>query len=141
MNKHNGRENASAPFATAIGRTRYVVLLAVVAVMLVSTSLFLLGTVGAAKTIFIMWNDLVTNGEAGSTEQIVESLSIIGVMLRAVVFYIIGVGLYSLFIAPLNLTVGVIHDSNSPSILATHPFSSLPLVAGNALFPLYRRRL
>jgi uncharacterized membrane protein YqhA len=37
----------------------------------------------------------------------VQSLSIIGVMLRAVVFYIIGVGLYSFFIATLNLTTAL----------------------------------
>ena len=90
-----------------IGRSRYVVLVAVAAVMLVSISLFLLGTVGAVKSVIGSWSDLFNQGEAGSTSQILESLSIIGVMLRAVVFYIIGVGLYSLFIAPLNLTVAL----------------------------------
>lgn len=90
-----------------IGRSRYVVLVAVVAVMLVSLSLFLLGTIGAAKLIYSSWMEFAFEGEAGSTKQIVESLSIIGVMLRAVVFYIIGVGLYSLFIAPLNLTTAL----------------------------------
>jgi uncharacterized membrane protein YqhA len=96
-----------AGFGRVIARTRYVVLLAVVAVMLVSISLFLLGTVGAVKSVISSWNELATRGEAGSTEQIVESLAIIGVMLRAVVFYLIGVGLYSLFIAPLNLTTAL----------------------------------
>ena len=46
-------------------------------------------------------------GDTGGTELVVETLAVIGVMLRAVVFYIIGVGLYSLFIAPLNLTVAL----------------------------------
>lgn len=96
-----------AGFGRLIGRSRYVVLLAVVAVMLVSVSLFLLGTIGAVKSILGSWNELAARGEAGSTEQIVESLAIIGVMLRAVVFYLIGVGLYSLFIAPLNLTTAL----------------------------------
>lgn len=96
-----------------IGRSRYVVLVAVVAVMLVSLSLFLLGTIGAAKLIYSSWMEFALYGEAGSTEQIVESLSIIGVMLRAVVFYIIGVGLYSLFIAPLNLTTALGMESLS----------------------------
>ncbi len=102
--------NNNAPlsgFGRLIGRSRYVVLLAVVAVMLVSVSLFLLGTIGAVKSIIDSWGELAARGEAGSTEQIVESLAIIGVMLRAVVFYLIGVGLYSLFIAPLNLTTAL----------------------------------
>lgn len=94
-------------FGRLIGRSRYVVLLAVVAVMLVSVSLFLLGTIGAVKSILNSWGELASRGEAGSTEQIVESLAVIGVMLRAVVFYLIGVGLYSLFIAPLNLTTAL----------------------------------
>lgn len=96
-----------------IGRSRYVVLVAVVAVLLVSLSLFLLGTIGAAKSIYNSWSEFYFQGEAGSTKQIVESLSIIGVMLRAVVFYIIGVGLYSLFIAPLNLTTALGMESLS----------------------------
>ena len=96
-----------------IGRSRYFVLIPVIAVMLVSLSLFLLGTIGAAKSIYNSWAEFVYLGEAGSTKQIVESLSIIGVMLRAVIFYIIGVGLYSLFIAPLNLTTALGMESLS----------------------------
>lgn len=108
MAADNGNNNAPlAGFGRLIGRSRYVVLLAVVAVMLVSVSLFLLGTIGAVKSILNSWGELASRGEAGSTEQIVESLAVIGVMLRAVVFYIIGVGLYSLFIAPLNLTTAL----------------------------------
>lgn len=90
-----------------IGRSRYVVLVAVIAVMLVSMSLFLLGTIGAIKLVAQSWLSFFSQGEAGSTEQIVNSLSIIGVMLRAVVFYLIGVGLFSLFISPLNLSVAL----------------------------------
>lgn len=108
MRAEDGSNNVPlAGFGRLIGRSRYVVLLAVVAVMLVSVSLFLLGTIGAAKSIFNSWGELASRGEAGSTEQIVESLAVIGVMLRAVVFYLIGVGLYSLFIAPLNLTTAL----------------------------------
>lgn len=36
-----------------------------------------------------------------------EFLEIVSVMLKAVVFYLIGVGLYSLFTSPLNLTVSL----------------------------------
>ena len=102
-NQSNFLEN----LGNIIGRSRFVVLVAVVAVMLVSMSLFLLGTIGAAKLVYQSWAEFFYQGEAGSTEQIVNSLSIIGVMLRAVVFYLIGVGLFSLFIAPLNLTAAL----------------------------------
>lgn len=108
MHSDGGNNNAPlSGFGRLIGRTRYVVLLAVVAVLLVSVSLFLLGAIGAVRSVISSWNELASRGEAGSTEQIVESLAVIGVMLRAVVFYLIGVGLYSLFIAPLNLTTAL----------------------------------
>lgn len=103
----NNQSNFLENLGNFIGRSRYVVLVAVLAVMLVSMSLFLLGTIGAAKLIYQSWLEFFYQGEAGSTEQIVDSLSIIGVMLRAVVFYLIGVGLFSLFIAPLNLTAAL----------------------------------
>ncbi len=90
-----------------IGRSRYVVILAVVAVLLLSMSLFLLGTVSAAQSIVRAWSSLLQRGDSNETEIVVETLSVIGVMLRAVVFYIIGVGLYSLFITPLNLTAAL----------------------------------
>lgn len=106
-NNESQEDQPFAGFGRLIGRSRYVVLLAVVAVMLVSVSLFILGAIGACKSIYTSWSALFAEGDAGSTEQVVQSLSIIGVMLRAVVFYLIGVGLYSLFIAPLNLTVAL----------------------------------
>ncbi len=101
-----------APFSQAIGRTRFVVLLAIIAVMLVAVSLFLLGTVQAAIGIWHAWSEvlrgaLTTENQAGTTRLTVEFLELVSVMLKAVVFYIIGVGLYSLFIAPLNLTVSL----------------------------------
>ncbi|AIZ46437.1 hypothetical protein QR90_03675 [Deinococcus radiopugnans] len=92
-------------FSAAIGRTRFVVLIAVVAVLLVSFSLFLQGTVLALSTLYGSWHDTFTNGiqsQRGSLA--IEFLEIVSTMLKAVVFYLIGVGLYSLFISPLNLT-------------------------------------
>lgn len=103
-------ENFNKPLAglgRAIGRSRYVVILAVIAVMLLSMSLFLLGTISTVQTIVRAWTELFQRGDTGGTELVIETLSVIGVMLRAVVFYIIGVGLYSLFITPLNLTVAL----------------------------------
>jgi uncharacterized membrane protein YqhA len=96
----------SGPFSEAIGRTRYIVLLAVVAVLLVAVSLFLLGTIQAVLAVWNAWSG-VLRGELGTTDLTVTFLEIVSVMLKAVVFYIIGVGLYSLFIAPLNLTVSL----------------------------------
>ena len=97
---------APTPFSQSIGRTRYIVLLAVAAVLLVAVSLFLLGTLQAIIGVWHAWSR-VLQGELGTTDLTVEFLEIVSVMLKAVVFYIIGVGLYSLFIAPLNLTVSL----------------------------------
>jgi uncharacterized membrane protein YqhA len=95
-----------SPFARAIGRSRFVVIIAVAAVMIVALSLFLLGTMLAAVSVWHAWKG-VFEGQIGSTDLTVEFLEVVSVMLKAVVFYIIGVGLYSLFIAPLNLTVAL----------------------------------
>ncbi len=101
------QQSRSDAIGAIIGRSRYVVIIAVVAVMLLSVSLFLLGTVSAVQSVVRAWRDLIARGDTGGTELIVETLAVIGVMLRAVVFYIIGVGLYSLFIKPLNLTTAL----------------------------------
>ncbi|WP_369409396.1 YqhA family protein [Deinococcus arboris] len=92
-------------FSEVIGRTRFVVLIAVIAVLLVSFSLFLQGTLLALVTIWDSWRDTFVEGVASQKGDLaVEFLEIVSTMLKAVVFYLIGVGLYSLFITPLNLT-------------------------------------
>ncbi|ACO47461.1 YqhA family protein [Deinococcus deserti] len=92
-------------FSDLIGRTRFVVLIAVIAVLLVSFSLFLQGTFLALHTIYETWHDMLTKGISSQSGTLaVEFLEVVGTMLKAVVFYLIGVGLYSLFIKPLNLT-------------------------------------
>ncbi len=96
-----------AAFGRIVGKSRYVVLVAVVAVLLVSLTLFLLGALNAFSVMWRAWAEAITHGEFASTDLLVEILGVIDVMLRAVVFYIIGVGLYSLFIAPLNLTAAL----------------------------------
>lgn len=93
-------------FSQIIGHSRYIVLLAVVAVMLVALSLFLFGAVEAIAGIWRAWGDLLS-GDLGATRLTVEFLEVVSVMLKAVVFYIIGVGLYSLFVAPLNITISL----------------------------------
>ncbi len=93
-------------FSYAIGRTRFVVLLAVIAVMLVALSLFLLGAMQAVMGVYHAWSE-VARGRYESTNLTVEFLEVVSVMLKAVVFYIIGVGLYSLFIGRLNVTAAL----------------------------------
>ncbi len=97
---------APAPFASVVGRARFVVLLAVAAVMLVSIALFVLGTVLAVTNVWHAF-EAVLHGDLGSTDLTIEMLEIVSVMLKAVVFYIVGVGFYSLFIAPLNVTAAL----------------------------------
>jgi len=107
--KIENQEEPHVKFAAlghAIGRTRYVVLIAVVAVLLVAFSLFMMGAIEAIKAVWQAWPGLL-QGKTNESRLTVEFLQIVSIMLKAVVFYIIGVGLYSLFITPLNLTVSL----------------------------------
>lgn len=99
----NGHDS---PFARLIGRSRVVVILAVIAVLLSAFSLFLLGSLIALETVYSSWWG-VLQGTVGATDLTVRFLEIVSVMLKAVVFYLIGVGFYSLFISPLNLTIAL----------------------------------
>ncbi|MFO7189047.1 MAG: YqhA family protein [Pseudomonadota bacterium] len=92
--------------ARLIGRSRLIVLVAVVAVLLAAFSLFLLGAIIALKTVAEAWQGVLA-ATLGPTDLTVRFLEIVSVMLKAVVFYLIGVGFYSLFISPLNLTVAM----------------------------------
>lgn len=89
-----------------LGRSRFVVLIAVAAVMLVALSLFLLGTAEAIIAVWKAWQKMFS-GNLHAADLTVEFLEIVTVMMKAVVFYLIGVGLYSLFITPLNVTVAL----------------------------------
>jgi len=99
------------PLSQTLGRTRYIVLVAVIAVMLVAITLFLLGAIQAVLGVWAAWRDGFKTGFAptpeNSTNLTVEFLELVSLMLKAVVFYIVGIGLYSLFIAPLNVTVAL----------------------------------
>lgn len=110
-------DHPPTPFSRAIGRSRYIVLLAVASVLLVAVALFLIGIVQAVMGIWGAGVSVVTGVGKGHFEALtltISFLEIVSTMLKAVVFYIIGVGLYSLFIAPLNLTVSLgvetLHD-------------------------------
>jgi uncharacterized membrane protein YqhA len=100
------RPAPTAPFARAVGGTRFVVLLAVGAVLLVAIALFVLGTVLAVVTVGHAVGAAL-RGQLSSTDLTVEFLEIVSVLLKAVIFYIIGVGFYSLFVAPISLPVAL----------------------------------
>ncbi|AWN23268.1 hypothetical protein DKM44_08540 [Deinococcus irradiatisoli] len=102
----SSNDHPPTPFSRAIGQSRYIVLLAVASVLLVAVALFMIGVVQAATGI---WSavKIVYKGPFEATTLTISFLEIVSTMLKAVVFYIIGVGLYSLFIAPLNLTLSL----------------------------------
>lgn len=105
--RHEGDAPATVGrFSQIVGRSRFIVVLAVGAVMLVAVSLFLIGTIQAVLGVWHAWQGVVA-GDASNTALTVEFLEIVSLMLKAVVFYIIGVGLWSLFVAPLNITVSL----------------------------------
>jgi uncharacterized membrane protein YqhA len=94
------------PFARLIGRSRVIVVVAVVAVLLASFSVFLLGAWLTLQDIWHAWTG-VLSGREHATDLTIRFLEIVTLMLKAVFFYLIGVGLYSLFISPLNVTVAL----------------------------------
>lgn len=95
-----------SPFARFIGRSRVVVVVAVVAVLVSAFSIFLLGAWLALHNTWQAWAGVLA-GELESTDLTIRFLQIVTLMLKAVFFYLIGVGLYSLFISPLNVTVAL----------------------------------
>lgn len=109
MNR-DGSSKPSSPddslFSRALSGSRFVVLLAVVAILLVAVSLFLQTAILAVTHIWEAWSGL-GRGKLAVSDLSVTFLELVHVMLEAVVFYLIGVGFYSLFIAPLNLAVAL----------------------------------
>ncbi|HEX2524796.1 MAG TPA: YqhA family protein [Geminicoccus sp.] len=96
-----------AGLGRAVGKTRYVVLVAVAAVLLISLTLFLLGAAEGIQITVEAWHAAFSRHEFASTDLTVKFLAVISTMLKAVVMYLVGVGLYSLFIEPLNLTAAL----------------------------------
>jgi uncharacterized membrane protein YqhA len=100
------RPPRDSALAWAIGRARLLVVVAVIAVLLASFSLFLLGALLAATTMLESWQSALAL-QLQPAELTLRFLHIVTVMMKAVFFYLIGVGLYSLFISPLNVTVAL----------------------------------
>lgn len=97
--------DALGTLGQVIGHTRFVVLIAVIAVLMVAVSLFVLGAVQAITTVWQAWVNTFHGDQAPHLSA--DFLGIVIIMLEAVVFFVIGVGLYSLFIAPLNLAIAL----------------------------------
>ncbi|MGH6611846.1 MAG: YqhA family protein [Burkholderiaceae bacterium] len=110
--KPNGDPPRFVMLGQWIGRLRLVVLIPVLAVLLAALSLFVLGSVQAVTGVWIAWSDVFEGGVPPDLS--VSFLKNVIVVLEAVAFFLIGVGLYSLFIAPLNLAIALgvhtLHD-------------------------------
>ena len=94
--------DAPAPLSRAVGFTRYIILLVVGSVLFVAISICLVAPV---LTLGNLWN-VVQEGAGGSLaghEGILRVLDLVIVMLEVVTFYLVGIGLYHLFIGPLPL--------------------------------------
>jgi uncharacterized membrane protein YqhA len=101
---------APAPLSRAVGFTRYVILLVIASVLFAAISICL---VAPLLTLGNLWNvaqEGVTGSLAGH-EGILRVLDLVIVMLEVVAFYLVGVGLYHLFIAPLPLAQRIGLDS------------------------------
>lgn len=103
-------------YVTVIGKTRFIVLLAVAAVLLIAVALFVLASALAVIGVVAAFADAF-KGNLDSNELTVDFLEVVSLLLKAVIFYVVGVGLYSLFIQPLNLTAALgietFHDLES----------------------------
>ena len=100
--RHPDPITARAPGRLAIAYTRYMVLLAVWSLLLVAMAVWVLG---AFATFATLWSavQLATRGELVGHEPALAALNLVVIMLEAVVFYLVGIGLYHLFIAPIAL--------------------------------------
>ena len=90
-----------------LGRSRYLVFVAVLAVMLTAFSLFLIGAIQAVDALYNAWSLVLAGTFSPHGISMSLNLNVVSTMLEAVVFYLVGVGLYSLFISPLNVAVAL----------------------------------
>ena len=91
----------------ALGRSRYLVFIAVLSVMFTAFSLFLIGAIESIIALYHSWSDVIQGTFSSHGIAMSRDLNAVSTMLEAVVFYLVGVGLYSLFISPLNVAVAL----------------------------------
>ena len=92
-----------------IENTHYVVLLAVLAVLAISMTIFIFGAIESAIKIKNLLKQADLSSHVLTITLVVDFLEIISDMLKAVIFYLVGMAFYSLFIQPLSIcmTLGV----------------------------------
>ncbi len=88
-----------------IEKTHYVVLIAVLAVLAISMTLFIFGAIESAIKIKNLFKQAELGSHVLTVTLVVEFLEIISDMLKAVIFYLVGMSFYSLFIQPLSICV------------------------------------
>ena len=94
--------DAPAPLNRLIGFTRYIILFVIVSVLLAAITICVVAPI---LTLANLW-DVLQDGARGSLaghEGILRILDLVIVMLEVVAFYLVGIGLYHLFIGPLPL--------------------------------------
>jgi uncharacterized membrane protein YqhA len=102
--------DAPAPLNRLIGYTRYIILFVIVSVLLAAITICVVAPI---LTLANLW-DVLQDGVRGSLaghEGILRILDLVIVMLEVVAFYLVGIGLYHLFIGPLPLAERIGLDS------------------------------
>jgi len=107
MKKSNEYSHPFKALNVLLGRSRYLVFVAVIAVMVTAFSLFLIGAIQAMDALYVAWARVLHGQFSPHGISMSLNLNIVSTMLEAVVFYLVGVGLYSLFISPLNVAVAL----------------------------------
>ncbi len=107
MNQSNEHSPVFKALNLILGRSRFLVFVAVLAVMMTAFSLFLIGAIQAMDALYTAWARVLRGEFSSHGISMSLNLNIVSTMLEAVVFYLVGVGLYSLFISPLNVAVAL----------------------------------
>ncbi|MBI5892154.1 MAG: YqhA family protein [Deltaproteobacteria bacterium] len=85
---------------TILEKSKYIVILAVVALLFASASTFVWATIKMFSTIFHMFLDI---GGAETSEVTAHTVAILDSFILAVILYIFSIALYELFIGRLNM--------------------------------------
>jgi uncharacterized membrane protein YqhA len=93
---------AFAPLTRAIGYSRYIVLLLVVTVLIAVTAICLIAPLFTLASLWGVLRD-ARSGELVHHAGILKILELVILSLEAVAFYLVGIGLYHIFIAPVPL--------------------------------------
>jgi uncharacterized membrane protein YqhA len=91
-----------APMTRAIGYSRYLVLLVVAAVLIAVAAICVVAPVYTVASIWMVLRDAM-RGDLASHEGVLKVLDLVILGLEAVAFYLVGIGLYHLFIAPVPI--------------------------------------